>query len=246
MTASECKQLLEKRILFVDGAMGTMIQSYQLTEDDYRGARFADYPHFLKGNNDLLTLTQPQVIEEIHRSFLEVGCDIIETNTFNSTSISQADYHLETIVEELNLAAARLARKACDDYTAKTPNKPRYVAGSIGPTNKTCSLSPDVNNPGYRAVLFDDLVASYAEQVKALIQGGVDFLLIETIFDTLNAKAALIAIDNTQESLGTAVPVMISGTITDQSGRTLSGQTVEAFWISLSHAKNLVSIGLNC
>ena len=239
------EQLLQDRILFLDGAMGTMIRKYKLTEEQYRGSRFADYAYNLKGNNDLLSLTQPEIISEIHEQFLEVGADIIETNTFNSTAVSMADYHMEFLVVELNLASAKLARQAADKYTAKNPDKPRFVAGSIGPTNKTASLSPDVNNPGYRAVDFDDLVATYKQQTKALAQGGVDIFLIETVFDTLNCKAAIFAILEVKEELDIDTPIMISGTITDASGRTLSGQTVEAFWYSVSHA-NPLSIGLNC
>ena len=239
------EQLLQDRILFLDGAMGTMIQKHKLTEEQYKGDRFADYAYNLKGNNDLLSLTQPEIISEIHEQFLEVGADIIETNTFNSTAVSMADYHMEFLADELNLASAKLARQAADKYTAKNPDKPRFVAGSIGPTNKTASLSPDVNNPGYRAVDFDDLVATYKQQTTALAQGGVDIFLIETVFDTLNCKAAIFAILEVKEELAIDTPIMISGTITDASGRTLSGQTVEAFWYSVSHAKPL-SIGLNC
>lgn len=241
----QLESLMKDRILILDGAMGTMIQQYQLTEEDYRGERFADFPHSLKGNNDLLVLTQPQIIEEIHRSFLEAGADILETNTFNANRISMADYHMEEYVEELNVEAARIARKLTDEYSAKNPDKPRFVAGSIGPTNKTASISPDVNNPGYRAVDFDELKNVYLEQAKALLKGGAHLLLVETVFDTLNAKAAVFAILELQEEMGEEIPLMISGTITDASGRTLSGQTTEAFWISLSHAKPL-SIGLNC
>ena len=225
--------------------MGTMIQDYKFEENQYRGDRFSNYPHPLKGNNDLLVLTQPQAIEDIHFAYLMAGADIIETNTFNSNAISMEDYHMSSLVEELNLASAKLARQAADKYTAKNPDKPRFVAGSIGPTNKTASLSPDVNNPGYRAVDFDDLVATYKQQTTALAQGGVDIFLIETVFDTLNCKAAIFAILEVKEELAIDTPIMISGTITDASGRTLSGQTVEAFWYSVSHAKPL-SIGLNC
>ena len=239
------EQLLQDRILFLDGAMGTMIQKHKLTEEQYKGDRFADYAYNLKGNNDLLSLTQPEIISEIHEQFLEVGADIIETNTFNSTAVSMADYHMEFLVDELNLASAKLARQAADKYTAKNPDKPRFVAGSIGPTNKTASLSPDVNNPGYRAVDFDDLVATYKQQTTALAQGGVDIFLIETVFDTLNCKAAIFAILELKDEQNLDIPIMISGTITDASGRTLSGQTVEAFWYSVSHA-NPLSIGLNC
>ena len=239
------EELLEDRILFLDGAMGTMIQKHKLTEEQYRGERFADFEHNLKGNNDLLTLTQPTIIEEIHNQFLEVGADIIETNTFNSTTISMADYHMEFLVDELNIEAAKLARKCADLYTAKNPDKPRFVAGSMGPTNKTASLSPDVNAPGFRAISFDELVVAYKQQAAALAKGGVDIFLIETVFDTLNCKAAIFAILELKDEQNLDIPIMISGTITDASGRTLSGQTVEAFWYSVSHA-NPLSIGLNC
>ena len=235
--------LLRRRILVLDGAMGTMIQQYKLGEADYRGERFPDYPRDIKGNNDILSLTQPHIIEAIHRAYLEAGADIIETNTFNATSISQADYDMQDLAYEINLAAARIARKAVDAF--QSPEKPRFVAGAIGPTNKTASLSPDVNNPGFRAVSFDDLQHAYYEQAKGLVDGGADILLVETIFDTLNAKAALAAIDLLFTERGAELPVMISGTITDASGRTLSGQTVEAFFISISRP-NLLSVGLNC
>jgi 5-methyltetrahydrofolate--homocysteine methyltransferase len=239
------EELLQDRILFLDGAMGTMIQKHKLSEEQYRGDRFVNFEHNLKGNNDLLTLTQPQIITEIHNEFLEVGADIIETNTFNSTTISMADYHMEFLVDELNETAAKIARKCADGYTAKNPDKPRFVAGSIGPTNKTASLSPDVNAPGYRAISFDELVAAYKQQATALASGGVDIFLIETVFDTLNCKAAIYAILELKDEQNLDIPIMISGTITDASGRTLSGQTVEAFWYSVSHA-NPLSIGLNC
>lgn len=239
------EELLQNRILFLDGAMGTMIQKHKLSEEQYRGERFADFEHNLKGNNDLLTLTQPQIIEEIHNQFLEVGADIIETNTFNSTTISMADYHMEFLVDELNIEAAKLARKCTDRYTAKNPDKPRFIAGSMGPTNKTASLSPDVNAPGFRAISFDELVIAYKQQATALAKGGVDLFLIETVFDTLNCKAAIFAILELKDEQNLDIPIMISGTITDASGRTLSGQTVEAFWYSVSHA-NPLSIGLNC
>lgn len=235
--------LLEQRILVLDGAMGTMIQTRKLQDSDYRGKRFAQHPRDLMGNNDLLSITRPEVIKDIHRQFLEAGADIIETNTFNSTRISQADYGMEELVRELNLAAAGLAREIADEFTAKDPEKPRFVAGSLGPTNRTASISPDVNNPGFRGVDFDELAEAYREQAQALIEGGVDLLLIETIFDTLNAKAALFAIQHLPEAR--EIPLMISGTITDASGRTLSGQTTEAFLISVSHAP-LLSVGLNC
>ncbi|SHG20065.1 methionine synthase (B12-dependent) [Fodinibius roseus] len=246
MKFDQIKDLLQDRILILDGAMGTMIQQHNLSEEDYRGERFSDYGSDLKGNNDLLSLTQPDIIKDIHRRFLEAGSDIIETNTFNSTSISQADYHMEDLAYELNVAAARNAREVADRMTEQTPDKPRLVAGAIGPTNKTLSLSPDVEDPGYRAITFDQLKESYAEQIRGLDDGGVDILLVETIFDTLNAKAAIYAIHKHAEQTGRALPVMISGTIVDQSGRTLSGQTTEAFWISISHTKNLLSVGLNC
>lgn len=239
------EQLLNDRILFLDGAMGTMIQQHKLTEEQYRGERFAEYIHPLKGNNDLLSITQPHIIKQIHLDFLEAGADIIETNTFNSTSVSMADYYMEDLVEELNISAAKLAREAADQYSQKTPQKQRFVAGSIGPTNKTTSLSPDVNNPGFRAIDFDTLVLAYKQQAKALAKGGVDIFLIETVFDTLNCKAAIFAILELKDELKLDIPIMISGTITDASGRTLSGQTVEAFWYSISHA-NPLSVGLNC
>ncbi|MAZ47822.1 MAG: methionine synthase [Halobacteriovoraceae bacterium] len=232
------------KVLVLDGAMGTMIQQYKLTEEDYRGERFKDYPSSLQGNNDLLTLTKPEVILEIHRKYLEAGADILETNTFSCTSVAMADYNMEELVYELNFEAAKLARAACDEFS--TPEKPRFVAGSIGPTNKTASISPDVNDPGFRAISFDELVEAYIEQVKALVEGGVDFLLVETVFDTLNAKAALFAISSYFESVKKEpLPVMMSGTITDASGRTLSGQTIEAFLYSVSHYP-LMSIGVNC
>jgi len=238
-------EILKHRILVLDGAMGTMIQRHTLTEEDFRGARFKDHPVPLKGNNDLLSITQPAIIEQIHRDYFEAGADIAETNTFSSTRIAMEDYSLEDLVYELNYESARLARKAANDYTAQNPEKPRFVAGSMGPTNRTASLSPDVNNPGYRAVTFDDLVAAYYEQVRGLADGGADFLLVETVFDTLNCKAALFAIAKHQDDTGKELPVMVSGTITDASGRTLSGQTVEAFWNSISHVP-LLSVGLNC
>jgi 5-methyltetrahydrofolate--homocysteine methyltransferase len=241
----QIEKILEDRILFLDGAMGTMIQKYKLTEKEYRGERFENYEHPLKGNNDLLSITQPDIISEIHNQFLEAGADIIETNTFNSTSVSMADYHMENLVIELNIASARLARTCADEFTKKNSEKPRFVAGSIGPTNKTTSLSPDVNNPGFRAIDFDELVVAYKEQANALAKGGVDIFLIETVFDTLNCKAAIYAILELKEEKQLDIPIMISGTITDASGRTLSGQTVEAFWYSISHA-NPLSIGLNC
>ncbi|OYQ38390.1 5-methyltetrahydrofolate--homocysteine methyltransferase [Flavobacterium cyanobacteriorum] len=242
---SDIHEALRKRILVLDGAMGTMLQRHNFTEEDFRGERFADFPHPLKGNNDLLSLTQPQAVKDVHRQYFAAGADIVETNTFSSTTIGMADYHMEHLVYELNYESARLARQAADEFTAKEPFKPRFVAGSIGPTNRTASMSPDVNNPGFRAITFDELLIAYKEQVKALIDGGADILLVETIFDTLNAKAALFAIEEVKDELGLDIPVMVSGTITDASGRTLSGQTVEAFLISISHIP-LLSVGFNC
>ena len=243
---TKLEDALSKRILIIDGAMGTMIQRHKLEEKDYRGERFKDWPSDVKGNNDLLCLTQPDIIEGIHRQYLEAGADIIETNTFNSQAISLADYHMEELTYELNLAAARIAKKAATDFTARNPDKPRFVAGAIGPMSKTLSLSPDVNNPGFRAVTFDEVTAAYYEQIKGLVDGGVDLLLIETIFDTLNAKAAIFAIKKYfRDTHQPELPVSISGTITDASGRTLSGQTLEAFYVSVMHARPL-SIGLNC
>ncbi|MCS6820876.1 MAG: methionine synthase [Microscillaceae bacterium] len=238
-------EILQQRILVLDGGMGTMIQRYRLKEEDYRGERFKDFPYPLKGNNDLLVITQPHVVKEIHWAYLEAGADIIETNTFNSNAISMEDYHMADLVYELNYHAAKLAKEACIEYTQKTPKKPRFVAGSIGPTTKTASISPDVNDPGFRAITFDELVIAYTEQLRGLIDGGIDIVLVETVFDTLNAKAALFAIETYFEKIGRRLPVMVSGTITDQSGRTLSGQTTEAFLYSLSHLP-LLSIGLNC
>ena len=242
---TELENLLQRRIVILDGAMGTMIQSYQLDESGYRWRQFASHPHDLKGCNDLLCLTQPEIVETIHRQYLEAGADIIETNTFNSTSISMADYHLEHLVYDLNLAGAKVARKAVETVMAKRPDRPLFVAGAIGPTNRTASMSPDVNNPAFRSVTFDQLVTTYTEQMRGLMDGGVDILLLETVFDTLNAKAALFAIDQFFEKHGKRVPVMVSVTITDRSGRTLSGQTVEAFWNSMSHMP-LLSVGINC
>jgi len=236
---------IKERILILDGAMGTMLQRYNFSEEDFRGERFKDFPHPLKGNNDLLSLTQPKAIQEVHRQYFEAGADIVETNTFSGTTIGMADYHLEELVYELNFESARLAREIADDFTAKNPDKPRFVAGSIGPTNRTASMSPDVNDPGFRAVTFDELRIAYKQQVEALIDGGSDILLVETIFDTLNAKAALFAIEEVKEERKLDIPVMVSGTITDASGRTLSGQTVEAFLISISHIP-LLSVGFNC
>ena len=244
-THKDIREIIKTRILVLDGAMGTMIQEYQLGEKDYRGERFADFHKDVKGNNDLLSITQPQVIEAIHKAYLEAGSDIIETNTFSATSIAQADYEMESLSYEINLESAKIARKAADDYTQMTPDKPRFVAGALGPTNRTASISPDVNDPAARNVTFDELVAAYYDQARGLVDGGVDILLVETSFDTLNAKAALFAIDQLFEERGKKWPVMVSGTITDASGRTLSGQTVEAFWISVNHM-DLFSVGLNC
>lgn len=240
------REVIKDRILVLDGAMGTMIQRHTLEEEDFRGERFKDHGSSLKGNNDLLSLTRPDIIEGIHREYFSAGADIAETNTFSSTSIAQADYSLEgQVIYDLNYESAKLAKKAADDFTAKDPNKPRYIAGSMGPTNRTASLSPDVNDPGYRAVTFNQLVDAYTRQIQGLVDGGVDCLLVETIFDTLNAKAALFAIQQYNAETGKNIPVMVSGTITDASGRTLSGQTAEAFLISVEHV-DLLSVGLNC
>ncbi len=239
------QDILEERILVLDGAMGTMLQRYHFTEADFRGDRFKDWKYPLQGNNDLLSLTQPEAILEVHRAYLEAGADIIETNTFSATSIAMADYHMEELIYELNFESAKIASQAAKEYSRKTPDKPRFVAGSIGPTNKTASMSADVNDPGFRATTFDELRQAYKQQVEGLISGGVDCLLVETVFDTLNAKAALFAIEEVKESQNLEVPVMVSGTITDASGRTLSGQTAEAFLISISHLP-LLSVGFNC
>lgn len=242
----DIRQALAERILVIDGAMGTMIQRHKLEEADYRGERFKDWHTDVKGNNDLLCITKPEIIIGIHELYLEAGADIIETNTFSSTVIAMADYDMQSLAYELNVAAAQCARKAADKYTALNPAKPRFVAGAIGPLNKTLSLSPDVNNPGYRAVTFDEVVAAYYEQIGGLVDGGVDIILIETIFDTLNAKGAIFAVKKYFRDKGIPeLPVMISGTITDASGRTLSGQTLEAFYTSVMHA-NPLSVGLNC
>ena len=238
-------EALNKRILVLDGAMGTMLQRYKFEEEDYRGERFKNWKSSVKGNNDLLSLTQPHAIAEVHKKYLEAGADIIETNTFSATTIAMADYHMEELVYDLNYESAKIARKVCDEFTSLNPEKPRFVAGSIGPTNKTASLSPDVNDPGYRAITFDELRVAYKQQCEALLDGGADLLLVETIFDTLNAKAALFAIDEIQEERNIKIPIMVSGTITDASGRTLSGQTAEAFLVSVSHL-NLLSVGFNC
>lgn len=231
--------------MILDGATGTMLQRYKFTESDFRGERFKEWPQALQGNNDLLSLTQPEAIAAVHAKYLEAGADIIETNTFSATTIAMADYKMEDLVYELNFESAKIARNVADEFTVKEPNKPRFVAGSIGPTNKTASMSPDVNDPGFRAVSFEELRAAYKQQVEALIDGGVDILLVETIFDTLNAKAALFAIDEVKEDRNIDIPIMVSGTITDASGRTLSGQTAEAFLISISHIP-ILSVGFNC
>ncbi len=248
MSSDKQQALLDaaaKRILILDGAMGTMIQDHKLEEEDYRGKEFADWHCDVKGNNDLLAITQPEIIYNIHCAYLEAGADIIETNTFNATTIAMADYDMEAQSKDINIAAAKLARKACDVFTAKTPDKPRYVAGVLGPTNRTASISPDVNDPGKRNVTFDELVEAYIESTEALLDGGADIILIETIFDTLNAKAAVFAVETVFDKRGSRVPVMVSGTITDASGRTLSGQTAEAFYYSMRHVAPL-SLGLNC
>ncbi len=243
---------LAKKILILDGAMGTMIQRYSLTEDDFRTTQLKDHPKSLKGNNDLLSLSKPDIIKDIHREYLKAGADIIETNTFSATTIAQEDYKLSHLAYEINFESAKIAREVAQEFTDLNPDQPRFVAGAIGPTNRTASLSPDVNDPGYRAITFDQLVNAYSEQVNGLLDGGADVLLVETIFDTLNAKAALYAIQEVFESRGIpldptegGIPIMISGTITDASGRTLSGQTTEAFLISVSHVP-LLSVGLNC
>lgn len=245
MKKPDIRELIKERILVLDGAMGTMIQRHTLDEDDFRKGWFENHSHSLKGNNDLLSLTRPKIIKEIHRAYFAAGADIAETNTFSGTTIAQADYGLESAVYNINYHSAKIAKEVADEFTANEPDKPRYVAGSIGPTNRTASISPDVNDPGYRGITFDELVEAYSQQVKALIDGGVDLLLVETVFDTLNAKAALYAIDVVQEELGTDLPIMVSGTITDASGRTLTGQTTESFLISISHMP-LLSVGLNC
>ncbi len=244
-TSNLITEEIKKRILVLDGAMGTMLQRYNFSEEDFRGERFKDFPHSLKGNNDLLSITQPLAIKEVHAAYFEAGADIVETNTFSGTTIGMADYYLEEYVYELNYESAKIAREVADEFTSKNPHKPRFVAGSIGPTNRTASMSPDVNDPGYRAVTFDDLRIAYKQQVEALIDGGCDLLLVETIFDTLNAKAALFAIEEVKEERNLDIPIMVSGTITDASGRTLSGQMVEAFLVSVSHIP-LLSVGFNC
>jgi 5-methyltetrahydrofolate--homocysteine methyltransferase len=239
------KDILKQRILVLDGAMGTMLQRYKFQEEDFRGERFKDWEHPLQGNNDLLSLTQPDAIAEVHQKYFAAGADIVETNTFSGTTIAMADYHMEELVYELNYESAKIAKQVADEFTKKEPHKPRFVAGSIGPTNKTASMSPDVNDPGFRAVSFDELRIAYKQQAEALLDGGADILLVETIFDTLNAKAALFAIEEVKEERNIDVPIMVSGTITDASGRTLSGQTAEAFLISISHIP-ILSVGFNC
>ena len=245
-TVEDFKKLLTERILVIDGAMGTMIQRHKLTEKDFRGERFKDYPYDLKGNNDLLSITKPEVIKEIHREYLAAGADIVETNTFSANIISQADYNMQDFAYEMNFESAKIAKEVADEFNKKFPDKPRFVAGALGPTNKTLSLSPNVNDPGFRAVTFDDVAEAYYSAAQGLIDGGADIILIETIFDTLNAKAAIFGVEKLLNEKSLDIPVMISGTIVDQSGRTLSGQTVESFLISVSHTKNLVSVGLNC
>ena len=242
---SKITEEIKNRILVLDGAMGTMLQAYKFTEEDFRGDRFREYPTPLQGNNDLLSITQPEAIKTIHAKYFEAGADIIETNTFSGTTIAMADYQMEDLVYELNYQSAKIAKEVAEEFSAREPHKPRFVAGSIGPTNRTASMSPDVNDPGYRAVTFNDLRIAYKQQVEALIDGGVDLLLVETVFDTLNAKAALFAIEEVKEERDIEIPIMLSGTITDASGRTLSGQTAEAFLISVSHIP-LLSIGFNC
>lgn len=236
---------LQERILILDGAMGTMLQRYKFSEEDFRGDRFKDFHTSVKGNNDLLSLTQPKAIAEVHAKYFEAGADIVETNTFSGTTIAMADYDMQDLVYELNFESAKIAKQVAQEFTKKEPHKPRFVAGAIGPTNKTASMSPDVNDPGFRAISFDELRIAYKQQAEALIDGGVDILLVETVFDTLNAKAALFAIEEIKEERNIKIPVMISGTITDASGRTLSGQTAEAFLISVSHIP-LLSVGFNC
>ncbi|TYA69875.1 homocysteine S-methyltransferase family protein [Seonamhaeicola marinus] len=242
---SNIKQALQDRILVLDGAMGTMLQAYKFTEEDFRGERFKDYPIPLQGNNDLLSITQPEAIKEVHAKYFAAGADIVETNTFSGTTIAMADYQMEDLVYELNYESAKIAKEVAEEFSKKEPHKPRFVAGSIGPTNRTASMSPDVNDPGYRAVTFDELRIAYKQQVEALMDGGADILLVETVFDTLNAKAALFAIEEVKDERNIEIPVMLSGTITDASGRTLSGQTAEAFLISVSHIP-LLSVGFNC
>lgn len=241
----DIREILQHRILVLDGAMGTMIQRYKLEEEDFRKGWFENHSQPLKGNNDLLSLTRPEIIKEIHAAYFEAGADIAETNTFSGTTIAQADYGLESAVYDINYHSAKIAREVADAFTEKNPDKPRFVAGSMGPTNRTASISPDVNDPGFRAITFEELVMAYTQQAEALLDGGVDILLVETVFDTLNAKAALYAIDEVCLERGVKVPIMVSGTITDQSGRTLTGQTTDAFLISVSHM-DLLTVGLNC
>jgi 5-methyltetrahydrofolate--homocysteine methyltransferase len=241
----DIRNILKDKILVLDGAMGTMIQQFKFTEEDYRGKKFKDFHISVKGNNDMLSITQPEAIKAIHAKYLEAGADIIETNTFSSTTIAMADYEMEDFVYELNFKSAKIAKEVAEEFTLKNPDKPRFVAGSIGPTNRTASMSPDVNDPGFRAVTFNDLRIAYKQQAEALIDGGVDLLLVETVFDTLNAKAALFAIEEIKAEKGIDIPIMLSGTITDASGRTLSGQTAEAFLISVSHIP-LLTVGFNC
>ena len=241
----DIKAILKDRILVLDGAMGTMIQRHKLEEEDFRKGWFENHPSSLKGNNDLLSLTRPEIIKEIHAEYFKAGADIAETNTFSGTTIAQADYGLESAVYDINFESAKIAREVADEFTQKEPNKPRFVAGSMGPTNRTASISPDVNDPGFRGITFDELKIAYKQQTEALMDGGVDLLLVETVFDTLNAKAALFAIDEVFEERNTKIPIMVSGTITDQSGRTLTGQTTDAFLISVSHM-DLLTVGLNC
>ncbi len=241
----QLRQILSRRIMIIDGAMGTMIQTYKLTEEQYRGERFKDITQPVKGNNDLLVLTQPQIIKEIHAKFLDAGADIIETNTFNAQAVSLEDYKMGDLAYEINFEAARIAKEVAAEYTAKDPSKPRFVAGAIGPTTKMTSMSPDVNNPGFRALTFQELVDAFTVQINGLLDGGADMILLETVTDTLNVKAGLFAANTIKEERGIDFPIMVSGTITDASGRTLSGQTPEAFWNSVSHA-DLLSIGLNC
>jgi len=238
-------EILKERILVLDGAMGTMLQAFNFTEEDFRGELFKDWKLSVKGNNDMLSITQPEAIKEVHRKYFAAGADIVETNTFSSTTIAMADYEMEDYVYQLNYESAKIAREVAEEFTRENPDKPRFVAGSIGPTNKTGSMSPDVNDPGYRAITFDELRIAYKQQAEALLDGGSDLLLVETVFDTLNAKAALFAIEEVKDEREIDVPIMLSGTITDASGRTLSGQTAEAFLISISHV-DLLTVGLNC
>ena len=245
MSQNKLYRVLQERILVLDGAMGTMLQRYKFTEEDFRGERFKNWTSPVQGNNDLLSLTQPQAIADVHAKYFAAGADIVETNTFSGTTIAMADYGMEELVYDLNYESAKIAKKVAEEFTTREPHKPRFVAGAMGPTNKTASMSPDVNDPGYRAISFDQLRVAYKQQAEALLDGGVDILLVETIFDTLNAKAALFAIEEIKDERGIDIPVMVSGTITDASGRTLSGQTAEAFLISIGHMP-LLSVGFNC